>query len=106
MRRCIYCKEYLEYKPTASICEIEDQCNINKESARIIIIHKHEYRSYKYNLHQHLHEGDHDRRMEYGQWFLRQNAEDNNFVLIIMLSDETKFTNSMFNKNYCRYWVT
>lgn len=67
---------------------------------------KHKYRSYKYNLHQHLYENDSGRRLDYCNWLLREQVNDNNFVLKILFSDETRFTNNgMFNRNNTRYWA-
>lgn len=96
---------YVQFSPSASIRELEIECNVSKESARKIL-KKHKYRSYKYNLHQHLYENDSDRRLVYCNWLLRKQVDDNNFLSKILFSDETRFTNNgMFNRNNMRYWA-
>lgn len=96
---------YVEVDPTVSIRELEQQVNVSRESSRRIL-KKYKYRSFKYNLHQHLYENDYQRRVNYCNWFLTQQARINNFVYRILFSDESRFTNNgMFNRNNLRYWA-
>lgn len=89
---------YIEYDRTASIREIERSCNVPKETARKIL-KSHKFKSYKYNLHQHLYPNDHDRRLLFCNWVTQNNQ------VSILFSDESRFTNNgMFNRNNTRYW--
>lgn len=96
---------YVEMNPTASTREIGLEVQISHESARQIL-KKHGFRSFKYQLHQHLYEDDRDRRLDYCDWLLHNNTEDHNFVSFILFSDESRFTNNgMFNRQNTRYWA-
>lgn len=95
---------YVEQNFTVSTREVATECNISSTSVWRIL-HKHKYRSYKYQLHQHLYENDSQRRLEYCNWFLGQLQNDANFPLKIIYSDESRFTNlGIFNRNNKRYW--
>lgn len=77
------------------------ECGVPRESARRIL-KKHHYKSYKYNLHQHLYDNDSDRRLQFCNWYLAQAVNGN---LKILFSDESRFTNNgLFNRNNTRYW--
>lgn len=92
--------------PTISSREIAQELNIGKESARKIL-KKHGYKSFKYQLHQHLYETDYNRRLEYCNWFLANNDDNNNLANRILYSDESRFTNNgLFNRQNTRYWST
>lgn len=97
---------YVIQNPTASTREIAFELDIGAESARKIL-KKHGYKSFKYQLHQHLYEGDFVRRLEYCNWFLEHNDADNSLANSILYSDESRFTNNgMFNRQNTRYWST
>lgn len=95
---------YVYLNPTASVREIAFEVDISRESVRQIL-KKHNYRSYKYNLHQHLYDGDAVRRLEYCTWLTNKYNEDNNFIKNILFTDESRFcNNAMFNRQNVRYW--
>lgn len=95
---------YVEQNFTSSTREIANECNISPASVWRIL-RKHKYRSYKYQLHQHLYENDYERRLEYCNWFLGKLQDDPNFPSKIIYSDESRFTNlGLFNRNNKRYW--
>ncbi|KAJ8936952.1 hypothetical protein NQ318_015570 [Aromia moschata] len=59
---------------------------------------------FKYQVHHHLYEADHQRRLEFCNWFMVQQRP--NLSRFILFSDESRFTNlGMFNKNNSRYWA-
>ncbi|KAJ8937509.1 hypothetical protein NQ318_015975 [Aromia moschata] len=59
---------------------------------------------FKYQVHHHLYEADHQRRLEFCNWFMVQQRP--NLSRFILSSDESRFTNlGMFNKNNSRYWA-
>jgi hypothetical protein len=96
---------YVEMNPTASTREIGHEVQISHESSRKIL-KKHGFRSFKYQLHQHLYEEDGARRTVYCQWLLQNNAADRDFISSILFTDESRFTNNgMFNKQNVRYWA-
>lgn len=96
---------YVEVNMNASVREIALECQISKNSVWRILI-KHKYRSYKYQLHQHLYQDDPVRRLEYCNWYLEKYFEDNTFPFKIVYSDESRFTNlGVFNRNNKRYWA-
>lgn len=74
--------EFVNQNPTASTREIGQELRISHESARRIL-KKHRYRSFKYQLHQHLYVDDFERRLEYCNWFLRNNNNNNDLVFSI-----------------------
>lgn len=96
---------YIEYDRTASIRELCMQCNISRESARIIL-KKHGFKSFKYQIHHHIYENDFQRRLNYCNWFLDNLNINPVFHHNILFTDEARFTNlGMFNRNNTRYWA-
>lgn len=92
----------VQYDSTISSRQIGAELAISKDSARKIL-KKHRFKSFKYQLHQHLYENDGERRLEYCNWFLRQNAENHLFNYYILFTDESRFTNNgLFNRNNTR----
>lgn len=86
--------------------QIEAQIGVSRESTRRIL-KKHGYKSFKYQIHQHLGNNDFERRLQYCQWFMNNWNVNNNFNKLILFSDESRFTNlGMFNRNNLRYWAT
>lgn len=91
--------------PTISLRQIEDQIAVSRETARRIL-KKYKFKSYKYQIHQHLFQNDYQRRLDYSNWFLGNYNLDNNFHRRILFSDESRFTNlGLFNRNNTRYWA-
>lgn len=89
---------------TASVREIAVECDISSSSVWRIL-HKYKYHAYKYQIHQHLYQNDHARRLEYCNWFLQRHQQDPTFPSKILYSDESRFTNlGMFNRHNKRYW--
>lgn len=91
--------------PNISTRQIENEVGVNRESARKIL-KKHNYKPYKYQIHQHLGVNDFARRVQYCRWFMENHNHNNNFHRLILFSDESRFTNlGMFNRNNVRYWA-
>ena len=68
---------------------------------------KYGYKSFKYQIHHHLYEGDYIRRLEFCNWYLEEEQQQPLLKLQILFSDESRFTNlGMFNRNNTRYWAT
>lgn len=96
---------YVAVDHTASTREIAHHAAISHQSVWKIL-KKHKYKSFKYQLHQHLYEGDGVRRVHFCNWLLGKYAEDRDFHKNILFSDESRFTNNgIFNRNNCRYWA-
>lgn len=94
----------VEITPGMSTREVGSECGISHMTAQRIL-RKHKYRSRKYQLHQHLYEADHQRRLAYCHWFLGNHYNDINFAKSILYTDESRFTNfGVFNRNNTRYW--
>lgn len=94
----------VSHNRSASVREIAEGLGSNRETVRRIL-KKHNYRSLKYNLHQHLYEGDSIRRIVFCEWLINKFQRDNNFAFNILFSDESRFTNNaMFNRQNVRYW--
>lgn len=95
---------YVEVHMNSSTREIAAECQVSKSTVSRIL-QKYKYRSYKYQLHQHLYEADFERRLEYCNWFLQKYQEDNTFPHKVLYTDESRFTNlGHFNRNNKRYW--
>lgn len=95
---------YVNVNATDSLREIAQELDTSRETVRRIL-KKHNYRSFKYNLHQHLYDTDEARRIQYCTWLLNKNNDDNNFVKSILFTDESRFcNNAMFNRQNSRYW--
>lgn len=91
--------------PTTSTRELSTECDISQSSV-CRILKKHKFRSYKYQIHQHLYGDDNDRRLVYCNWFLNAVQQNPGFPFHILYSDESRFTNQgMFNRNNTRYWA-
>lgn len=96
----------VEADPTASTRQIANDIGIGRESARKIL-EKHGYKSFKYQIHHHLYEGDPIRRLEFCNWYLEEEQQQPLLNAHILFSDESRFTNlGMFNRNNTRYWST
>jgi uncharacterized protein DUF4817 len=95
----------IEVDKTVSLRQIGFELEISHQTVSRIL-HKNNYKSFKYQLHQHLYENDHERRMEYCNWILQNNVQLNNaFLGKILFSDESRFTNmGLFNRQNTRYW--
>lgn len=95
----------VEVDKTVSLRQIHEELQINHESARKIL-KKHGYRSFKYQLHQHLYANDGPRRVVFCDWLLQNQRLDPDFINFILFSDESRFTNNgMFNRQNTRYWA-
>ena len=91
-----YCEAY----STISTRELARELNISRESVRRIL-RKHDYKCYRFQLHQHLYDNDQERRLAYCHWF-RENAHLNNKILF---TDESHFANNgIFNRHNTCYW--
>ena len=95
---------FVELHPTCSLRQIEMEMGIPRESARRIL-KRNGFRSYKYNIPQHLYETDFERRLLFCLWFQEQNNLEQDLTNIILFTDESRFTkNGMFNRQNSRYW--
>ncbi|KAL3276563.1 hypothetical protein HHI36_011937 [Cryptolaemus montrouzieri] len=93
---------YINLNCTASTREIAQEIGISHQSVWRIL-KKHKFRSFKYNLHQHLYGNFNGRRLEYCNQFLQKMEMDPRYPYKISYSDESRFTNNgMFNRNNTR----
>lgn len=96
---------FVYVNPTFSVRQVAQEVGTSRQSV-LRILKKYRFRSYKYNLHQHLYLADNNRRLEFCQWFTQKVREDRNFSKKIIFTDESRFTNNgMFNRNNLRYWA-
>lgn len=96
---------YVEMEKNASIRQIAQELGISRESVRKIL-KKHNYKSYKYQINQHLYEADYERRLNFCNWLINHQSNDENFIRRIIFSDESRFTNlGAFNRQNTRYWA-
>lgn len=95
----------IEVDKTVSLRQVGFELEISHQTVSRIL-HKFHYKSFKYQLHQHLYENDYERRMEYCNWILQNNVQPNNdFLGMILFSDESRFTNlGLFNRQNTKYW--
>lgn len=92
----------VQIEQTVSLRQISSELEISYESVKRIL-HKHKFKSFKYQLHQHLYENDYARRTEYCTWILQNNLQP--LERLILFSDESRFTNlGLFNRQNTRYW--
>lgn len=95
----------VEIDRTTSLRQIGRELTISHEAARKIL-KKHNYRSFKYQVNQHLYEADFQRRFEFCNWAVDNIRRDGNFASNIIFSDESRFTNlGLFNRQNTRYWA-
>lgn len=65
------------------------------------------YRAYRPRLIHALHEDDYDRRLEFCEWFIGCQEDDNQFYRSILWSDEATFKlNGTINRHNSVYWAT
>jgi len=96
---------YVNLNKTFSTRQIVEELHISHQSVWKIL-KKHKYRSFKYQLHQHLCESDNERRIEYCREYLQKMAINPDFPYKILYTDESRFTNNgMFNRQNNRYWA-
>ncbi|KAJ8961122.1 hypothetical protein NQ318_008799 [Aromia moschata] len=62
---------YIEVDPTTSVRKIDANIGIGRESVRKIL-EKQKFKPFKYQVHHHLYEVDHQRRLEFCNWFMVQ----------------------------------
>jgi len=89
--------------PQISSRQIERESGINKRSI-LRILAKHKYHPYRINLHQDLHGIDFENRT-FCQWVQHQMHLNNEFLSLILFTDEASLTNYDFaNLHNMHYW--
>lgn len=89
--------------PKKSIRRASFELNLPKSTIHDIL-KRERFHPYKLQILHHLTEDDPDRRLEMCQWFIEQIAEDNDFLLKVLFSDEANFyVNGEVNKQNLRY---
>lgn len=95
---------YFRVYPNASLRDAEREIGLPKSSIANIL-HKHNFKPYSIHLVQNLKQTDFQRRINFCEFILIKNQEDENFLKNIIWSDESKFTkNGLFNRHNSHYW--
>ena len=81
---------YIEATPSSSCRKIEKEIGVPKTDAQRIL-EKYKYHPYKFNIVQHLHPGDAERRTLFCQWYLQQIDANDLFGRLVIWSDECFF---------------
>ncbi|XP_011858348.1 PREDICTED: uncharacterized protein LOC105555911 [Vollenhovia emeryi] len=69
------------------------------------ILHEHTFHPFHLSLHQELHGDDFQNRLNFCNWIQEQLAVNDNFILQILFSDESNFTNrGQVNRHNMHYW--
>lgn len=69
------------------------------------VLHEQQLRPYHIQPIQALHEGDHNRRLNFSRWFIQKCVENDLFLNTILSTDEAMFTNNgMFNIHNEHEW--
>ena len=90
--------------PKKSVRRASFELNVPKSTIHDIL-KKERFHPYKLQILHHLNEDDPDRRIQMCEWFLEQIAEDDDFLLNVLFSDEANFyVNGEVNKQNLRYW--
>lgn len=88
-----------------SLRQIEAEVGVSKTCGSKIL-KKQKYHPYKWATSQVLHPGDAQRRIQFCEWYLRGIAENPQFAMNILWTDECNFTNcGMFNRKNCHIWA-
>lgn len=91
---------------TVGLRAIEKEHSIPKSVSQRIV-HREEYRPYKFRICRSLLPGDYERRMTFCEWFTRQCDENHNFPYNVPWTDESNFSNNgIFNRKNCYYSST
>lgn len=92
---------YFEAYPRASIRMVAAECNVSVGTVHRYL-KKHKYKPYKIHKVQHLHPGDHGRRLEFCYLLLNEGLE---LLKLIIWTDEANFSNNgMSNRRNTHYW--
>jgi len=90
--------------PQISSRQIERKSGNNKRSILRILV-KHKYHPYRINLHQDLHGTDFENRVTFCQWVQHQMHINNEFLSLILFTNEASFTNyGLANLHNMHYW--
>lgn len=95
---------YIEATPSSSCRKIEKEIGVPKTDAQRIL-KEYKYHPYKFNIVQHLHPGDAERRALFCQWYLQQIDANDLFGRLVIWSDECFFSSAgIFNRHNTRNW--
>lgn len=96
--------ELVQEDPTTSTRKIASLTGISKSSVNRVL-QWYNFHDYKYTRVQKLEPGDYARRMQFCQWIVRENEEDENFTKNILWTDESFFTrDGIFNAHNWHYY--
>ncbi|KAJ8937566.1 hypothetical protein NQ318_000107 [Aromia moschata] len=94
----------IEVDPTTSVRQIAANIGIGRESVRNIL-KKHKFKPFKYQLHHHLYEADHQRRLEFCNWFMAQQRPNLSRFILFSLTNHASRIWVCSIKNNSRYWA-
>ena len=99
-------KDIYEMKPKSTLREISQQTDMSRSTVWSFMHNSLSLKSYKIQIHQHLHEEDFDRRVQTAEVVLPY-LNDTSFEKLIFFSDESTFHISGYvHKENCRIWGT
>lgn len=91
--------------PHISSRQLAQSSGISKTSV-LRVLHRYKFHPYHVSLHQELHGDDFQHRVQFCNWAQQQIRNDENFVSMILFSDEASFTNSgQINRHNMHYWA-
>lgn len=95
---------YFTAFPEASLKDAARDLGLNKMSMQRILA-KHKWHPYSHTLVHGLKLSDYERRVNFAEFIIMKNQENDQFLRNIIWSDEAKFTkNGIFNKRNSHYW--
>lgn len=95
---------YFAAFPEASLKDASRDLGLNKMSMQRILA-KHKWHPYSYNLVHSLKLSDCERRVNFAEFIIMRNHENDQFLNDIIWSDEAKFNkNGIFNRRNSHFW--
>lgn len=96
--------ELIEEDPTTSTRRIASRLGIGKSSVNRVLL-AYGFHDFKYTRVQKLQPEDYPRRVEFCEWIVRKNEEDENFTKNVLWTDESFFTqDGCFNSHNWHYY--
>lgn len=98
-------RESVNGSPQKSVRRRSQQLGIRYSSLQRILVRDLHYHPYKIQFTQELKMLDHQKRLDFVDWVLRRQQEDDGFARKVIFSDEAHFhLNGYVNKQNCRIW--
>lgn len=95
---------YFAAQPTKSITDLSEESGLCLGTIHRIL-KKHKFSPFKFRPTQTLVPGDHQRRIEFCEWFVTKSNLNPDFWRLILWSDESNFCNKgLFNRKNTHHW--